>query len=265
MRWLLACSCLLTSLFVGAASAAQVPEQAPKAGAPLAAPVAPASLQFVAEHPVEGMPSGNLSGLALCGNEMWTVSDRDDDRIYRLLIDEAPGKAWQATAEPFVVPGAPESGLSWGTRARVAVGGLLRGGAMDFEGISCDQAGNRYVVSEGYAAVLLLPAVGEPSWLPPAQRLARHAPLQARAALLRRHVAPAGEAPVRGLQRLFDVLRAGQAQVVQGPARRRIDDGMRDRMAARAPPAGDQQLRGGVGWSVHMLRPPSTSRHTPVR
>ena len=55
MRWLLACSCLLTSLFVGAASAAQVPEQAPKAGAPLAAPVAPASLQFVAEHPVEGI------------------------------------------------------------------------------------------------------------------------------------------------------------------------------------------------------------------
>ena len=27
---------------------------------------------------------GNLSGLALCDNELWTVSDRDDDQIYRL-------------------------------------------------------------------------------------------------------------------------------------------------------------------------------------
>lgn len=175
MRWLLACSCLLTGLFAGLAVAAEAPAEAPKAAAPVAIPAVPASLQFVAEHPVEGMPSGNLSGLALCGNDMWTVSDRDDERIYRLLIDETPGKAWQATAEPFVVPGTPESGLSWGAKARVSVGGLLRGGAMDFEGISCDQAGNRYVVSEGYAAVLLLPAVGEPSWLPLPQNLLRQA------------------------------------------------------------------------------------------
>ncbi|MBB4866558.1 hypothetical protein HNP46_005463 [Pseudomonas nitritireducens] len=175
MRWLLASLGLLASLTVAAQAPAEAPAQTAKAAAPAAAPVAPAALQFVAEHPVDGMPSGNLSGLALCGDEMWTVSDRDDDRIYRLLIDETPGKAWQASAEPFVVPGTPESGLSWGAKARVSVGGLLRGGAMDFEGITCDQAGNRYVVSEGYAAVLLLPAAGEPSWLPLPQSLLRQA------------------------------------------------------------------------------------------
>ena len=32
------------------------------------------------------MRGGNLSGLALCGNALWTVSDRDDDQIYRLDI-----------------------------------------------------------------------------------------------------------------------------------------------------------------------------------
>ncbi len=121
------------------------------------------------------MRGGNLSGLAWCGGALWTVSDRDDDRLYRLLIDEAPGKAWQATAEPFVVPGTPESGLSWGTRARVAVGGLVRGGALDFEGIACDAAGNRYLVSEAHAAVLLLPAVGKPNWLPLPPSLLRQA------------------------------------------------------------------------------------------
>ena len=41
----------------------------------------------------------------------------------------------------------------------------LRGGNLDFEGISCDAAGNRYVVSETHAAVLQVPPIGEPLWL----------------------------------------------------------------------------------------------------
>lgn len=30
-------------------------------------------LKLLSEHAVDGMRGGNLSGLALCGNEMWTV------------------------------------------------------------------------------------------------------------------------------------------------------------------------------------------------
>ena len=41
----------------------------------------------------------------------------------------------------------------------------LRGGELDFEGISCDEAGNRFVVSESHAAVLQIPQAGAPSWL----------------------------------------------------------------------------------------------------
>ncbi|WP_152226643.1 esterase-like activity of phytase family protein [Pseudomonas sp. SCB32] len=159
MRWLLAA----LGLCAGVALADTAPA------------VVSNTLQFVSEHPVEGMPKGNLSGLASCGGEVWAVSDREDDRIYRLLIEEQPGKAWQATAEPFVSPDVPDSGLSWGMRARVSVGSLVRGGAMDFEGIACDQSGNRYVVSEGYAAVLLLPVAGEASWLPLPKSLLRQA------------------------------------------------------------------------------------------
>ena len=44
------------------------------------------------------------------------------------------------------------------------VAGMLRGGALDFEGLSCDTLGNRYLVSESQAAVLLLPLAGEPQW-----------------------------------------------------------------------------------------------------
>ena len=114
------------------------------------------------EHPVEGMRGGNLSGLALCEGEMWTVSDRDDDQIYRLDTRYAE---WQAEAVSIQVPPPPESGLPWGVRMMHKAVSPLRGGDLDFEGISCDEAGNRYVVSETHAAVLQVPPIGEPLWL----------------------------------------------------------------------------------------------------
>ena len=62
-----------------------------------AAPMA--ELKLVSEHPVDGMRGGNLSGLALCDNELWTVSDRDDDQIYR-LDTRAPACAARARVRP---------------------------------------------------------------------------------------------------------------------------------------------------------------------
>ncbi|WP_422595753.1 esterase-like activity of phytase family protein [Pseudomonas sp.] len=119
-------------------------------------------LTLVAEQAVDGMPSGNLSGLAWCGGALWALSDRDDDRLYRLSSVQG---VWQARAEVFVAPPVPASGLSWGQRVRNDVSGLLRGGDLDFEGLSCDAAGNRYLVSEAHVAVLKIPPQGPASWL----------------------------------------------------------------------------------------------------
>lgn len=126
----------------------------------VAAPVA--ELKLVSEHPVDGMRGGNLSGLALCGKDLWTVSDRDDDRIYRLDTREP---TWNAEALTIDVPPVPESGLPWGLRSRTKAASFIRGGDLDFEGISCDAAGNRYIVSEAHAAVLQVPLAGAPEWL----------------------------------------------------------------------------------------------------
>ena len=52
-------------------------------------------LALQSEHPVEGMRGGNLSGLAVCAGELWAVSDRDDDQIYRLDTHEP---LWHAEA-----------------------------------------------------------------------------------------------------------------------------------------------------------------------
>ena len=119
-------------------------------------------LALQSEHPVEGMRGGNLSGLAVCAGELWAVSDRDDDQIYRLDTREP---LWHAEALAIDVPPPPESGLPWGVRMMGKAISPLRGGELDFEGISCDEAGNRFVVSEAHAAVLQIPQAGAPSWL----------------------------------------------------------------------------------------------------
>ena len=130
-------------------------------------------LKLLAEQPVDGMPQGNLSGLAWCGEALWAVSDREDDRLYRL--EGSGDSAWQARAEIFEAPAAPLSGLPWGLRMRNWANGQVRGGQLDFEDLSCDAAGTRYLVSETRAAVLRLPLAGSPGWLVLPANLTRQA------------------------------------------------------------------------------------------
>lgn len=129
-------------------------------------------LKLLAEHPVEGMRGGNLSGMAQCGGELWAVSDRDDDVLYRL---ETAATVWQAEALALEVPEVPDSGLPWGLRSRTWASGYVRGGQLDFEGLSCDAAGNRYLVSEAHAAILQVPPAGSPNWLKISPSLVRQA------------------------------------------------------------------------------------------
>lgn len=129
-------------------------------------------LQLSREYVVDGIPGGNLSGLAWCGDALWTVSDREDDRVYRLH----PGDGvMRAEAEVFQVEPPPDSGLPWGQRMRTWLTGKARGGQLDFEGLTCDSAGNRYLVSESRATVLHLPPGGSPRWLALPENLVRQA------------------------------------------------------------------------------------------
>jgi len=121
-----------------------------------------AELKLTSEHPIEGMHGGNLSGLAECRGALWGVSDRDDDRIYWF---DRQTPVWSAQALAFTAPPVPESGLPWGLKVRNWAASFVRGGELDYEGITCDQAGNLYVVSEAHAAVLQIPTAGEPQWL----------------------------------------------------------------------------------------------------
>jgi hypothetical protein len=144
MRWgfALTCALLLTTF---TAFAGEVPE-----------------LRLLSGHAVDGMRGGNLSGLAQCGSDLLAISDRDDEQIYRLDTRES---VWQAQTVPIDVPQVPDTGLPWGLKIRVWLASFIRGGDLDFEGITCDSAGNRYVVSEGHAAVLQIPPEGPATWM----------------------------------------------------------------------------------------------------
>lgn len=122
----------------------------------------PPALELLAEYPVEGIEGGNLSGLAYCNGSWWGVSDREDDRLYRL---EEAGSEWRAVAERFRAPRPPDSGLPALMMMAAKVRGMLVDGQLDLEGISCDAAGNRYLVSESFAAVLRLSPDGSVDWL----------------------------------------------------------------------------------------------------
>src|SRR5690606_38576020 len=103
---------LAVALWAAAVNAAPEPDAA-SASEPL---------RLVSEHALEGIAAGNLSGLAWCGDALLAISDRDDDRLYRLAPSQ--DSVWRAEAEFFLAPPAPASGLAWGMRVRNQVVGL---------------------------------------------------------------------------------------------------------------------------------------------
>ncbi|MFD1700528.1 esterase-like activity of phytase family protein [Halopseudomonas phragmitis] len=106
---------------------------------------------------VDGIARGNLSGLARCGDRLLAVSDREDSRLYQL---EPGDRVWQAEPENFTRPEQNPSMLPVPLLAGAWLRGL-RGQALDFEGISCDAEGNRYLLSESLLGILKLPPPGE--------------------------------------------------------------------------------------------------------
>ncbi|MGF6111613.1 esterase-like activity of phytase family protein [Pseudomonas frederiksbergensis] len=121
-------------------------------------------LHLISEHPVNGMRGGNLSGLALCGQTLWTVSDRDDDQIYRL---DTRATVWQAHPVVIHVPAVPNaSDRPLKMKVLNGLATLVHNVNLDYEAISCDDSGNRYVLSETYSAVLQITPNGEAFWLP---------------------------------------------------------------------------------------------------
>lgn len=127
-------------------------------------------LKLATEYAVDNMSDGNLSGIAMCGDDLLAISDRSDTQLYKLIEQQDNSKlnklsVLKAEAEVFDPPSVPTNALPvWGGLANLGIG-MVRGGAYDYEGVTCDIQGNRYIVSEAYLAVLKVPQQGKPEWL----------------------------------------------------------------------------------------------------
>lgn len=97
------------------------------------------NLRLLSEKPVDGMSLGNLSGIAVCRQHWWAISDKDDRHIY--LLKE---KANRFIASVIPLPHIPALKQPLGKK----LFSLLLANHLDFEDISCDQAGTIYLVSE---------------------------------------------------------------------------------------------------------------------
>jgi hypothetical protein len=102
------------------------------------------------EHPVDGMRGGNLSGLA-CAAGLWAVSDRDDDRSTASTSDST----WRAEALVHPAAGAGHR-PAVGAASRNWAASFIRGGDLDFEGITCDRPATLHR-QRSHAAVLQVP------------------------------------------------------------------------------------------------------------
>ncbi|PCO07078.1 hypothetical protein AWR36_001215 [Microbulbifer flavimaris] len=116
---------------------------------------------------LEGSAGLDISGLSFCDGELLAVSDKRDDRLYRIRLPNRPDVRTAALdiRSQFQSPEAPdhESLVN-----RLAA--LVRPGAqMDFEGVTCD-ADHRFVVSERHDRIARISAseTGDVqlNWLP---------------------------------------------------------------------------------------------------
>lgn len=119
------------------------------------------------------------SGLTTCQGKLLTVSDRHDLEIPEIRL-KPDG---QAEVRPYgrftELPPPPPLATAVDVLRQMILS--LVGKQYDWEGISCDDAGNLYLASEAYNAVLKIPTQGPLHWI----TLAPHPEIQARKMLSR--------------------------------------------------------------------------------
>ncbi len=112
------------------------------------------------------------SGLGRCEGELVFVSDKHDDRIFRIVLEQADKQQQTVPVTTYrelsKIPPPPTTKFSfWRQIKRTLVEAMGFAGGYDWEGITCDALGNAYLVSEYYFAVLKVSPEGRGQWITP--------------------------------------------------------------------------------------------------
>lgn len=99
------------------------------------------ALQLIKALPINGPENNQPSGLTIHNGELFSVSDKHDDTIYRISLGDSV-----ATFVPHL-------------KFKASIPDALN--RLDFEGITCDKQGNFYVASETGFRVLRVSAGGK--------------------------------------------------------------------------------------------------------
>lgn len=106
-------------------------------------------LSLIRAYPVAGVEGAETSGLTLVDGELFTVSDDHDGTIFRVVLQDTV-----AMLEPAIHFTAPGDGTT----------------RLDLEGITHDEVGNFYLVSEANFRVLRVDPEGVAEWVTPSFR-----------------------------------------------------------------------------------------------
>lgn len=121
-------------------------------------------LQFIKALPIEAPANLNPSGLTYCNGEILLVSDKIDDRIYKMDITGDNAVLETAMTLGSISKHSSEE-HAWKTRIIIFLKSLLSNSLYDWEGIACDFEGNLLLLSETYVDVAIVSKLGEISWL----------------------------------------------------------------------------------------------------
>jgi hypothetical protein len=123
-------------------------------------------LEFEAGYVVNGQSELQPSGLAVCDGKMVFVSDKHENEIYQLTLDQegvATAETWKTIAD---IPEPPKQKFEWWMEIKRFLAELFGfSGGADWEGIACDDKGNVFLASEYYFSVLKIDASGKKEWL----------------------------------------------------------------------------------------------------
>ncbi|HWP47255.1 MAG TPA: SdiA-regulated domain-containing protein [Candidatus Limnocylindrales bacterium] len=118
---------------------------------PVIADEEPIPLKLEKALPVEGPENIQPSGLAICHNMLVTVSDKHDNTIFEVKLRDD-----KAVLVPYL---------------QFKLSEPVTESKLDFEGITCDEMGNFYLISETAFRILRVSAKGEEvSWITPSLR-----------------------------------------------------------------------------------------------
>ena len=104
------------------------------------------------------------SGLASCDDQLLMVSDKHDQLIYSLDVqnDKAHIRAFRNLDK---LPANPYNTIPWTQKIKLWLINTITGNYLDWEGITCDDSNNLYLLSESTVSVLKISPDGELSWL----------------------------------------------------------------------------------------------------